>query len=267
MTSGSESGERLTDDEVARVLRRASELEPGATAGEGEGLPVTAVEAAAAEVGLSPAAVRQAVAELRTGALDEHDDPVVCARVLPGACPECLDSVARWLQGQCMVRARDRGLEQVWRPREDMLARLQRRLDFAAAIRLAGVDEVVVRAVEVEGGTLVRISARLERPLAMAPTMGAGAGAVVGAGGAGFLGLLNVDPALVGAVAAGVPAGAVAGFIGWRLGRNLLGNRRARVAEAIDGVLDELERGRQPGGSPLERLALRARRIRGGYRV
>lgn len=267
MTSWSESGERLTDDEVARVLRRASELDPAASVGDGDGMPVAAVEAAAAEVGLSPAAVRQAVAELRTGALDDHDEPVVCARVLPGACPACLDAVGRWLQGQCMVRARDRGVEQVWRPREDVLARVQRRLDLAAAIRLAGVDEVVVRAVEVEGGTLVRVTARLERPLAMAPTVGAGAGAVLGVGGAGFLGLLNVDPAVLGAVAAGVPAGAVLGFAGWRIGRNVLGNRRRRVAEAVDGVLDELERGRQPGGSPLERLALRARRIRGGDRA
>ena len=250
------------------MLRRASELDVDrVTSGAAEGLPVSAVEAAAAEVGLSPAAVRQAVAELRTGGLDDDGWPVVCARVVPGTCASAIEAVGRWLQGQAMVRARDRGTEQVWRPREDVFAGLQRRFDFTASIRLKAVEEVVVRGIEVEGGTLVRLSVRLQGQVARAPQLGAGAGAAAGGLAAGVLGLLNVDPALIGAVVAGVPVAAAGGTVGWRLGRNALARQRAKVADAIDGLLDELELGRQPGGTPLERLASRARKLRTGYRL
>lgn len=259
--------ERLTDDEVAKVLRRASELDGAAGLPPADGLPVAALEAAAAEVGVSPAAVRLAVAELRTGALDDHDDPVVCARVVPGGCEGGLAAVGRWLQGQALVRARDRGTEQVWRPREDWIAGMLRRFDWAARFRLRGVDEVVVRAVEVEGGTLVRVTARLEPAVAAAPKLGAGAGAVGGGAAAGGIALaLTGDAALV-AAASSLPLAAVAGFGGWRAGRRLVAGRRARIAEAIDGVLDDLELGRLPGGSPVDRLAARARRLRTGYRL
>jgi hypothetical protein len=63
---------QLTSDEVALVLRRAAELEaladgPGTV--RDERYDARAVEEAATEVGLSTAAVRQAVAELRVGSL------------------------------------------------------------------------------------------------------------------------------------------------------------------------------------------------------
>jgi hypothetical protein len=265
--------DRLREDEVARVLRRAAELEAasGPAAGD-EGLPVAAVEAAAAEVGLSPAAVRQAVAELRTGALDGPvEDPgpalVVCARVVPGSCEACLDAVDTYLSRQALVRARDRGLEQVWRPREDIVARMQRRLDFAAAIRLRAVDEVVVRAMAVEGGTLVRVVARLDPQVARAPGIAGGAGAAVGAVGGGVLGAALGEPALV---LAGIPVvGAGAGALGWGVGRRVRAGQREKVAESIEGLLDELELGRPlaSGRGSLDRLAARARRLRGGYRA
>jgi hypothetical protein len=252
--------ERLTDDEVALVLRRASELDVGGTRSP-DGLPVTAVEAAASEVGLSPAAVRQAVAELRTGALHDDGRAIVCARVVPGTCAAAIESVGRWLQGQAMVRARDRGTEQVWRPREDMLAGLQRRFDFAAAIRLKPVEEVVVRGVEVEGGTLVRLTATLQRQVDHAPAIGAGIGAAAGTS-AALLGL--ADPLLV---LSAVPGAALVGTAGWRVGRSSRAKQRRKVADAIDGLLDELELGRGPTATPFEKLASRARRLRTGYRL
>ncbi|HEX5366494.1 MAG TPA: hypothetical protein VFW63_07515, partial [Acidimicrobiales bacterium] len=59
---------RLSGDEVARVLRRAAEIDAVEARTE-VGLDPAALEEAAQEVGLSPAAVRRAVAELRAGAL------------------------------------------------------------------------------------------------------------------------------------------------------------------------------------------------------
>lgn len=258
--------DRLTDEEVARVLRRAAELDRAALGRDlAGGLPVEAVEAAAAEVGLAPAAVRQAVAELRAGALDPQpaDVDVVCARVVPGEPGAVLTSVGRWLGSQALVRTRDRGREQVWRPREDVVAALQRRLDLAGAIRLRRVEEVVVRTVEVEGGTLVRLVARLERSVRAAPAVGSGVGATAGAVAGGVLALLEPELAL-----AAAPGAAVGGTVGWRIGRGVRARDRRRAAEALDGVLDELELGREPAAPrAFDRLAARARRLRGGYRL
>jgi hypothetical protein len=166
-----------------------------------------------------------------------------------------------------MVRARDRGTEQVWRPREDLLANLQRRLDFGAAIRLKGIDEVVVRGVDVEGGTLVRICARFSRGVDRVPAVAATTTtAVTALGGAAlstlpeFSVLLELTVVGVGSVAAGIAA--------WRAGRHAVEQRRRQVTEAVEGLLDELELGRHPGGrNAFDRLAARARRVRGGYRL
>lgn len=263
--------QRLTDEEVALVLRRASELDvDGAAARQtGGGLPIAAVEAAAAEVGLSPAAVRQAVAELRAGAFDAEGYPIVCARVVPMACPDAVEAVGRWLSGQAMVCARDRATEQVWRPREDWVAGVRRALDWAAALRLKGVDEVVVRGVEVEGGTLLRLCARFERSIDAAPGIGAGVGGGVGGIGAAAAGAaISGELTLLTATSTAAAGAAAVGYLGWRLGRTSRANRWHRATEAIEGVLDELEHGRVPGWrTSVERLAERARRMRGGYRL
>jgi hypothetical protein len=252
--------ERLTDDEVAAVLRRAADLDGGAAAPTLDGLPVAAVEAAAAEAGLSPAAVRHAVAELRAGALEDDGltapGVVVCARVVPGTPDGTLASVGRYLSHQALVRARDRGREQVWRPRDDVVATLRRKLDFTGSIRLRAVDEVVVRAVEVEGGTLVRVVARLDAVSASAPSIGAGVGSTLGTAAAGAAAALTGDAAWLLATAAGAPA---AGVLGWRIGRGVRGERRRNVAEAIDGMLDELELGR--GTGRWERAGRHLRRV------
>lgn len=257
----------MTDDEVALVLRRAADLDTAPPSASG--LPVEAVEAAAAEVGLSPAAVRHAVAELRAGALDSEQPPgdgvVVCARVVPGGCDGCLLSVERFLKGQALVRARDRGTEQVWRPRDDVLAKVQRGLDLGGTIRLRAITELVVRVVEVEGGTLVRIVARLLPATAAAPTIGAGVGSAVGAAGLGAAGLALGDPAWLLAAAGALTGGAAVGTVGWRAGRTVRAGERRKVAEAVDGFLDELELGRSPSSrKAIDRLAARARRSRRG---
>ncbi|MDP9388202.1 MAG: hypothetical protein M3Q48_09920, partial [Actinomycetota bacterium] len=61
---------RLTADEAAAVLRRAVALDAGLVAPAGaDMIEVGVLEQAATEAGVSPDAVRQAVAELRAGAL------------------------------------------------------------------------------------------------------------------------------------------------------------------------------------------------------
>ena len=261
--------ERLSQEELALVLRRAAELDvTPAGSGPDDRLPVAAVEAAAAEVGLPAAVVRQAVAELRAGLLrDERvavpsgPSVVVEAAVVPVDPERALAEIARWLAAQTFHRHRGRDGVEVWRAREDWAAGMQRAFDWSASVRLKGVREVIVRAIEVEGGTLLRLEATLAGAAAAAPGIGAGSGAVVGAGTATPLALLTIgDPvvAVIGAGAAGVGA-----ISGWLLGRSVRRSRRDKLADELAAELDRLGTGRTDQGA-IERLRQRASRYRGG---
>ncbi|MGH9137095.1 MAG: hypothetical protein ACRD0G_08605, partial [Acidimicrobiales bacterium] len=152
--------EELTQRELALVLRRAAQLEAAATTPElqTERLPVAAVEAAAAEAGLEPAAVRRAIAELRAGLLDEVEsrppspDRLVVSRLVPGDQGAVSATIRRFLSGQLMHPVRDRGGVQVWRRRDDFLAGVRRLTDWGGSLKLEGLREVVVRTVPVESG-------------------------------------------------------------------------------------------------------------------
>lgn len=250
------------------MLRRAAELDDGLAGPVAEPLPVAAVEAVAADVGLPAEAVRQAVAELRAGLLTGEAptaadrQAVVEAAVVPADPAAALDLVGRWLAAQTFHRHRGRDGVEVWRVREDWVAAMQRRFDWAASVRLKDVRQVVVRAIDVEGGTLVRLEATLSGATAAAPGLGAGAGGVVGSG-AGILAgaALAGGPvvAVVGAAAAGVSA-----IGGWRIGAGIRRSRAARIADELAAELDRVAAGDiEPG-----RLAAwrdRARRQRGTW--
>lgn len=254
--------DRLSQDEVALVLRRAAELDGETATPTDERLPVAAIEAAAAEVGLAPAAVRQAVAELRAGVLAGPVDApaaphrVVEAAVVPLDVEAASAAVGRWLAAQTFQRHRGRDGVEVWRIREDWVAGLQRKLDWSASVRLTWVREVVLRVVAVEGGTLVRLEATLATAPQQAPAIGAAAGATSGlvVGGAGVA-------TFGGTVALGLGAAAVgAGSVGgWWVGRSARRLSRHRVADELSAELDRLGSGVDERNA-LDRLRDRARR-------
>jgi hypothetical protein len=257
--------DRLTQDELALVLRRAAELD--VTPLPDERLPVEAVEAAAAEVGLPATAVRQAVAELRAGllapALDVTAAPtgpavVVEAAVLPLEPARAAAEVGRWLEAQTFQRHRGRDGVEVWREREDWVAGLQRRFDWSAAVRLKGVHEVVVRAVAVDGGTLVRLEATLTGVVAAAPGVGLGTGGAVGVAAGLPLGSVTSGIAVV-----ALGGGGVLG--GWLAGRRVRRNRRDRIADELAAALDRLATGRTADQSALTRLRHRVNRHGGRW--
>lgn len=263
--------ERLSQNELGLVLRRAAELdETSVGGGYDDGMPLEAVEAAAAEVGLPVTAVRQAVAELRAGLLTDSmvgvplgPTVIVEAAVVPLDREEAVAEIGRWLSGQTFHRHRGRDGVEVWRVREDWVAGLQRRLDWSASVRLKNVREVIVRGVVVEGGTLVRLEATLAGAPAAAPGIGAAGGAVAGSlTGVGTAAAVGTGSALVmglGAVVAG--AGATGG---WLAGRSLRRNRVARIADELAAELDRLAAGLTVERNALDRLRERARRHRTG---
>lgn len=243
---------RLTSDEVALVLRRAAEIDAATDdPDDPTRYDPAAVEAAAGEVGLSPAAVRQAVAELRVGSLGgavarpaasgrvrraRASDVVVDQRSVGRGPQAVLASLDRLLRSQLFEPGRRTAEWAVFRPRDDLAAKLRRRLDFTGAIRLDGVSCVTAVATETDDGTLVRVEAEMAttraRVLAGSAGAGAGTGLVMGLGGALFH-----EPALV---IAAFPAGTAVAAGGIRTRGQRWDQKRAEIADTVATLLDRL---------------------------
>ncbi|MFP3901264.1 MAG: hypothetical protein ACLFXM_10440 [Acidimicrobiia bacterium] len=246
--TGTQRPARLTSDEVAAVLRRASEIDAErGRPDEGGRIDARAVEEAAGEVGLSPVAVRQAIAELRAGALPEpsaHRGARLAAsrvvteqRLVARPVDEAHATIERFLRTQMLDLRRRSGDRAVYRPRSDLVASLRRGLDFAGTIKLDGIRTVSVVVTPADDRlTLVRIDAELTSGRAGIVGGASAAGATVAllTGGAGAaLG----EPALV---AAAVPAGAGVGAGGLWIAGTRWQRRRRDVADVLAHLLHGL---------------------------
>lgn len=257
---------RLSRDEVAIVLRRAAEIDAaGLGPSDADGYDPAAVEAAAGEVGLSPEAVRRAVAELRVGSLADEPEPkaarrrrartgravaqaagpvpnrrradtVVDQRTVRFAPDDVLGAIDRLLRSQMFLPGRRTGDRAVFRPRDDLAAKLRRKLDLARTIRLDGISCVTAVATPADGGTLVRVEAELERSRAsvLAGSAGAGAGVALTMG---FAGALVGEAALV---IAALPAGTFLAAGGMRVRAQRWELQREEIGDSLAAVLDRL---------------------------
>ncbi|HEX6420837.1 MAG TPA: hypothetical protein VFZ77_20200 [Acidimicrobiales bacterium] len=239
----------LTSDEVALVLRRAAEIETAADGLDGSpvaGYEPAAIEEAASEVGLSRSAVRQAVAELRAGALATEPDRrrartatsrcVAQQRLVDHPPGEVHAAVDRFLRTQMFEQRRHSGDRSVYRPRSDLVASLRRGLDFAGVIKLEGLNTVDVIATPAGDRTLVRLEAELSMSRAGALAGGAAAGSAVAVA-TGLAGAILTEPALL---VAALPAGAAIGGGGMRVAESRWRRRRDDVGEVLASVLDRL---------------------------
>jgi len=261
----------LTSEEVAAVLRRAAELDadaeaagggrgrvggsrgggPGGRSGGGydDRYDTDAVEAAAGEVGLSPAAVRQAVAELRVGALATTEavparrrraaavSPVVVEQRLVSPAPaSALAGIEAQMRRQLFEVRRRSATDALYRPRVDLAAKVMRKLDFAGNIRLDGVGSIVVQVTPADGRTLVRVEATMAVSRSSVVAGSAGLGAAVALA-AGFGGALLAEPAFV---VAALPAGAAVTASGVRVRGRRWQAQRDEIAETLAGLLDRI---------------------------
>ena len=238
----------LSEDEAALVFRRAAELEATAP-GEQPTFDAQTLERIGAEAGLSPVAIRQAVAELRAGRLE----PATARRRLPAAVPAEVvvarhvqappDMVARrletYLRGQLFRVCRRRGSLTVWEPGRGLVHNLVRGTDVIDRVRLSKVDRVELHVEPSGSGTHVRIVLGVARARSNSR-----AGELTGAA----LGATGVAAAVVGvALGAGevalllpaTTAGAAGAFIG---ARSNYAKKIKRAVDAVELVLDELER-------------------------
>jgi hypothetical protein len=236
---------RLTSDQVALVLRRAAELDAASCEPALEGYEPATIEEAAREVGLSPGAVRQAVAELRVGALPDEapgtrrralTSRMVCEQRLVATRPDAvLTAVDRFMRTQMLELRRRSGDRSLYRLRDDLVASLRRRLDFAGTIRLDGLQtvDVVVTPAD-DDRTLVRVEAELVSSRANAVAAGAAVGSAVALG-TGLLGALLAEPALV---IGALPAGTLIGGGSIRAAGGRWQKRHDDVAEVLASLLD-----------------------------
>ena len=180
---------RLSHAEVQLVLRRAAELE--ATRDDDDhGLSPAELESLAADVGLSPDALRTAMAELRAGALGPPRAPGTVERVLgprqliaerpiPGTRSEVEMRVERILKSQLMRKQRDFGDRSVWEHASGWLPQLRRSLDWSGQYGLAEVHAIEVALIDAGEKTTVRLTAdvaALQRKVVAGTALGTAAG-------------------------------------------------------------------------------------------
>jgi hypothetical protein len=202
-------------------------------------------------VGLSPAAVRQAVAELRVGLLPaapaDERRPRSRGRVLasrrvtdqrlvdrpPGL---ALATIDRFMRTQMFELRRRSGDRSIYRHRADLVAGLRRRLDFAGVIKLEGLELVDVVVTPADERTLVRVEAELATSHGNVMAGGAAAGTAVTV----LTGLVGAVAGEAGLVVAALPAGALVGAGTMRVAGARWQRRRDDVAEVVAHLLDRL---------------------------
>lgn len=235
--------------EGQRILRRAVQLEPTRTGFGGGGLDAGALEAAAAELGVGPAAMAMALAESRAGVgasrqgLGERlvgPRQLVALRTsgLPAAEAERL--VAEWLERGHVLRVSTRtDGSVVGRRRTDLVASAGR------MVRSLGGEAGLSKVREVRGG-VGHVSDGEVAVCVAADIADSRFGAVMAGSSVGTVALFGVG---VGALAAGPllllasPAAIIAGVVTARVAHR---DTVRRVREELDRTADAVATGRRP---------------------
>ena len=252
-------GDRLDDAEVSLVLRRAAELDNRPMPGS-PGVDLAAVEEAAAEVGLSRDSVRQAVAELRAGALAHAGGgrvlgppALTVVRTVAGPASAVRSWLHDFLVGQLFCLRRDHDGHTSWDRRDDMAATVRRTFDSFREQRLVlgDVNRLGVAVVEEPGSAGGRVVVRLEldvRHARRSQTAVVASGGVLGTAvvAATAVAAGGLDPALL--VAA--PLGGGLAAAGHGAGSWLYRRQVGELELAAEGVLDRLERRAPVSGPP-----------------
>jgi hypothetical protein len=245
----------LTPDEVARVLRRASEMAGTGDDPEVRGLPASAVVAAAAEVGISADAVHRAIALERLGDVpagargDSLVGPrtLVVERRLAMPVAETMARLDDWLvQGHHLRREHWASRDAEWGRRDGLVAAGSRATRHALGEgRLGEIRSIRASAREDGQGTLLRV--HIDRAAARSGYVASGAGVAAAGAATGAVLAVVVFPAFVLIAPAAVAGGAGIARAG-RQQSDKLERETQRLLDAIAGRMtpttlgDELRR-------------------------
>lgn len=240
--------QRLSEEEATLVFRRAAELEPTfPTAGRDRGgFDGATLERIGVEAGLSPAAVRQALAELRAGRLEPVQpgsrglgpaELVIQRRVgLPAATVG--QQMEGFLRKQQFRICRRRGDLTTWEVNRSLVANIARGIDLVDRMRLTKVETVELHVHEDGAFADVRVVLGMAKARTNA-RIGSIAGAALGVSGvvAAGVGLVAGVPE-VGLLLPATSAGAAGAHFG---ARSSYAKTVKRAVDAVELALDELE--------------------------
>lgn len=240
---------QLSEEEAALVFRRAAELE-SISPSELPRFDAATLERIGAEAGLSPAAIRTAMAELRSGRLDPPPASgavavprhVAIERLVPVDAAVAEERLERFLKGQALRVCRRRGSLTIWEPSRSLGANLVRGIDLTDRMRLTRVDGVELLVEPSEGGTFVRVVldlARIHRNVTAGVVASGALGGVGLLAGLGGL-VLGAPEALL--VVPATSAGAAGAYLGTR---STYAKHVKRAVDAVELVLDDLEHHRR----------------------
>ena len=248
---------------MERVLARASELAAQGTDAP-DGMSEAQLLEIGTEVGLSPALLRQALAEERTRVVLAEESgfearvmgpaAVSATRAIPHAPEVVLAALDEWLRSEYrLIPKRRYGNRLTWEKRHGMFAELDRSLrGNAAAAALMGATEVAATVSPIgDGRTAVRLDADIThiRRQHKVGGIGLGIGGVV----------IGTVPVIIGAVLApltmlplfialGTLPGVGMGLGGWAMLKKHR-QQAERAQLALEQLLDRLEHGPLPRGA------------------
>jgi hypothetical protein len=244
-----DEGRRLTDEEAALVFRRATELDVDGIQRPG-GWRVDDLVEVGREVGISPDAIRKAVAELAPVADGPSLDvtargPVVrCVRVVPVRADVARRAVDEWLQGQLFEAVRDRSDSAVYERRRDRRAWRDVIRDKDGRFRMRPVDRVLIAVAPTPGdgaSSSIRVEAELKHSRTERAVDAAKGWAGWTAVGGGAVVLLTAVPLLPVVVAVPFVAAGIGG-VAWRRAGGEVDAEVGAVELAVEGALDRIER-------------------------
>ena len=233
--------DEVTTDQAAAVFRRAAEIDLRSSGTHTGALDIAALEQAGVEAGLSRDAIRQALAEVRAGAIAPL--PGGHAAAASRTVDLDADKVAFWVKDYMREQGfrviRDLGDRAVWAPDRSLATKIRRAMDFNKRMVLRDVTHVVTTVVSIPGDER-RSHVRFELDMnatrrawyVLPITFGAmGAAGVAAAAALGTpLELIAAAPSAV-ALTGGAFAGARAGYRG----------SLRRALTAVELFLDRLE--------------------------
>ncbi len=246
---------------LERVIARAAELQ-ARTSDAAETMTEDQIIALGREVGLSPAYLRQALAEERshrgqpTAAHGLLRGPALLTaeRTVRGTAPEVFAALDIWMQKEEWLQIKRQFPDRiVWEPRRDFEGNVRRLLNVGGrGYTLSKATDVGATVVPAdEGRVLVRLDADLSghRRSSLGGMAAGAAGGLVGSGV-----LLALNFALVVAAA---PVVALGGM-GYVIARTTYTRAAARVQLTLEQMLDRLERGERADNPSLLRMLAQA---------
>ncbi len=238
---------QLSQADLELIVRRATELQAaGSEPGEVD-FDLDAARALLREAGVSPRATEQALHDFHKGKLSHglpavapaprtRLEPTACvARELPIAPERVADVFDAALRRQFFARGRRTGLGGDWVPKQGVVAKVGRKLDLQGKVLLKDIDRIRLEVRPVDAG-----HARVTVTAVVASYRNAVATTLIGlplVAAVGF-GIGGVAEGMEYAI--GTPFGLLAAGGGYLGTGRLLEQRRERVGEALDIVLDRL---------------------------